>query len=181
MIVEYKWGEKTDGGKFVRNAGILLHATGPDGNAGGEWMASIECQLAQGCVGDLIAIRGKDENGAIIPTRFTGEIVLGPDKHPRWQKGGDDRVFQNNQLWWSRHDPDFKELLDIRGKNDVESKKGEWTKVECVSEKDTISVFVNGVKVNECKDVFPKQGKILLQCEGFEWFIRRFELVPLNK
>ncbi len=60
LVVEYKWGKKTDGGKFVRNSGILLHAIGPDGGAGGTWMSSIECQLAQGCVGDLIVIRGKD-------------------------------------------------------------------------------------------------------------------------
>ena len=33
LIVEYRWGKRTDGGKFVRNSGILLHATGPDGNA----------------------------------------------------------------------------------------------------------------------------------------------------
>ena len=35
------------------------------------WMSSIECQLAQGCVGDLIPIRGKDEAGSDIPVRFT--------------------------------------------------------------------------------------------------------------
>ena len=33
LIVEYKWGKRTDGGKFVRNSGILLHARGPDGGA----------------------------------------------------------------------------------------------------------------------------------------------------
>src|SRR5262249_13612524 len=54
LVVEYRWGERTDGGRSVRNSGILLHAVGPDGGAGGMWMSSIECQLAQGCVGDLI-------------------------------------------------------------------------------------------------------------------------------
>jgi len=63
LVVEYKWGKRTDGGQFVRNSGVLLHATGPDGGAGGTWMSSIECQLAQGCVGDLIVIRGKDARG----------------------------------------------------------------------------------------------------------------------
>src|SRR5215831_14768874 len=66
LIVEYKWGKKTDGGKFVRNSGVLLHAVGPDGGASGTWMSSIECQLAQGCVGDLIVIRGKDDKGQTI-------------------------------------------------------------------------------------------------------------------
>src|SRR5205809_6921945 len=28
LVVEYKWGQKTDGRKFVRNSGVLLHATG---------------------------------------------------------------------------------------------------------------------------------------------------------
>jgi hypothetical protein len=63
VVVEYKWGKKTDGGKYVRNSGLLLHATGPDGGASGTWMSCIECQLAQGCCGDLIVIRGKDEKG----------------------------------------------------------------------------------------------------------------------
>ena len=30
-------------------------------------------------------------------------------------------------------------------------------------------------------DVFPAAGKILLQCEGFELFVRTFELRPLKK
>src|SRR5262245_17306631 len=30
LTVVYKWGKRTDGGKHVRNSGILLHATGPD-------------------------------------------------------------------------------------------------------------------------------------------------------
>jgi Domain of Unknown Function (DUF1080) len=181
LIVEYKWGERTDGGKFVRNSGILLNAIGPDGGAGGKWMASIECQLAQGCVGDLIVIRGTDTKGETIPVRLTSETALGPDKRPRWTKGGEPWIFTNKQLWWSRHDPDFQELLDTRGKNDVESPTGEWTRVECLSEGNRITVRVNGTTVNECYDVFPAAGKILLQSEGFELFVRKFELHPLKK
>src|SRR5262245_51151377 len=40
LTVEYRWGKRTNGGKYVRNSGILLHATGPDGGAGGIWMSS---------------------------------------------------------------------------------------------------------------------------------------------
>ncbi len=88
LVVEYKWGKKTDGGKYVRNSGILLNAIGPDGSAGGgKWMASIECQLAQGCVGDLICIRGNNAKGETIPVRLTSETVNGPDGRPRWKKG----------------------------------------------------------------------------------------------
>jgi hypothetical protein len=179
LVVEYKWGQRTDGGKFVRNSGILLHATGPDGGAGGRWMSSIECQLAQGCVGDLIVIRGKDARGETIPVRLASRTVLGPDGRPRWNEGGEPRVFTGKQLWWSRHDPEFKELLDTRGRNDVESPMGQWTRVDCVCRENRITISVNGTKVNECYDVFPAAGKILLQCEGFELFVRKFELHPL--
>ncbi len=181
LIVEYKWGKRTDGGKSVRNSGILLHATGPDGGAGGTWMSSIECQLAQGCVGDLIVIRGKDSNGEPIPVRLTSPVVLGPDKRPRWKVGGEPRKFNGDrQLWWSRHDPDFKELLDTRGKHDVESPTGEWTRVDCLCDGDRITIRVNGHTVNAAHDVSPAAGKILLQSEGFELFVRKFELHPLK-
>jgi hypothetical protein len=182
VVVEYKWGKRTDGGKYVRNSGVLLNAVGPDGGANGTWMSCVECQLAQGCVGDLIVIRGKDENGETVPVRLSSDVVIGPDKRPRWSsEGGKRQEFTNRQLWWNKHDPDFKELLDTRGRDDVESPLGGWTRVECVCDGSTISVRVNGTKVNHAYDVFPAAGKILLQCEGFELFVRKFELHPLKK
>jgi hypothetical protein len=181
VTVEYKWGKKTDGGKYVRNAGILLHGVGPDGGANGTWMSCIECQLAQGCVGDLIVIRGKDDKNETIPVQINSETALGPDKRPRWKEGGEKRAFTNRQLWWKNHDPDFQELLDTRGRNDVESPLGEWTKVECVCEGKNIAVIVNGHTVNKAFDVFPSAGKILLQSEGFELFVRKFEIGPVKK
>src|SRR6185295_6809281 len=45
LSVEYKWGSRTDGGKYVRNSGVLIHAAAADGGAGA-WAPSIECQLA---------------------------------------------------------------------------------------------------------------------------------------
>lgn len=176
LTVEYKWGKRTDGGKYVRNSGILLHATGPDGGAGGTWMASVECQLAQGCVGDLISIRGKDAKGDVIPVALKAKTVLGSDKRPRWSKGGEVRTFTKGQLWWNKHEAGFKELLDTHGKDDVESKLGDWTKVECICRGSKIEIIVNGTKVNEAFDVFPAAGKILLQTEGFEVDFRRFEI-----
>jgi hypothetical protein len=179
VVVEYKWGRRTDGGPSVRNSGLLLHATGPDGGAGGTWMASIECQLAQGCVGDLIVIRGRDAAGGTIPVRLTSDVALGPDRRPRWKDGGAPRTFTQGQLWWSKHDPDFRELLDTRGKDDVESPPGEWTKVECECIGGRITVRVNGTIVNRAYDASPAAGKILLQSEGFELFVRTFELHPV--
>jgi hypothetical protein len=181
LVVEYRWGKKTDGGKSVRNSGVLLHGIGPDGGASGTWMSCFECQLAQGCVGDLIVIRGKDDKGETIPVQLTADVGLGPDKRPRWKEGGDKRTFTQGQLWWSKHDPDYKELLDTRGKDDVESPVGQWTKVECICDGKTIAVRVNGHPVNRCYDAFPAAGKILIQSEGFELFVRKWELRPLGK
>lgn len=177
LVVEYKWGSRTNGGKYVRNSGILLHAGRPDGAAGnGAWAPSIECQVAQGCVGDFIAIRSKE-----VPVTLTVETVLGPDKRPRWKRGGTPTPYSGKQFWWSQHDPDFKELLDTRGKDDVESPRDEWTRIECVCEGARIAVWVNGTQVNEATDVFPSAGRILLQCEGFEIFFRKFELHPIRR
>jgi len=181
LTVEFKWGKKTYGAKGVRNSGILLHATGPDGGVGGVWMSSLECQLAQGCVGDLIAIRGKDDAGKEIPVQFTADIATGPDKRPRWKKGGEARTFTKGQLWWAQHENFFKEEIDTRGKEDVDSPLGEWTRMECICDGKRITIVVNGKTVNECYDVQPAAGRILLQSEGFEVLFRNFELRPLKK
>lgn len=178
LVVEYKWGEKTYGAKTVRNSGILLHAIGPDGSPS-PWKSSIECQVAQGCVGDFIVIRGKDEAGSTIPVTITSETILGPDGQTRWKKGGKPTVYSGKQFWWSMHEPGFEEIIDTRGKHDVESPLSEWTRVECICEGKRISVTVNGTTVNECYDVFPSAGRILLESEGFEILFRKFELHPL--
>jgi hypothetical protein len=181
LVVEYKWGKETYGAKGARNSGVLLHGVGPDGGAGGVWLSCIECQLAQGCVGDLIVIRGKDEKGELVPVRFLANTAFGPDKRLRWKAGGEAREFTKGQLWWSDHEPFFKEEIDTRGKNDPDSPLGEWTKIECVCAGNRITVKVNGKTVNECYDCFPAAGRILLQTEGFDIQFRNFELLPLKK
>ena len=180
LIAEYKWGTRTYGSQTVRNSGILLHAVGPDGYPS-PWMSSIECQIAQGCVGDFIVIRGKGENGSAITVTLTSETMLGPDGRTRWKKGGAPTVYSGKQFWWSKHDPAFKEDIDTRGKDDVESPLGEWTRVECICAGERITIIVNGTTVNECYDAFPSAGKILLESEGFEILFRKFELHPLKK
>lgn len=181
LTAEYKWGTRTDGGKYVRNSGILLHGTGPHGSAGGLWMTSIEVQLAQGCEGDFIVIRGRDERGDVFPATISSHTILERDRRTRWSKTGTKTVFAGKQFWWSNHDPDFQELLDTRGKHDEASPLGEWTKVECLCAGDRISIRINGKTVNECFDVRPASGKILLQNEGFEVFFRNVELRPLSE
>jgi hypothetical protein len=181
LTVEYKWGERTFNSKYVRNSGVLLHATGPDGGRGGVWMNSIECQLAQGCEGDLIVIRGSDEASKARPATITCETTLASDKKTRWQRGGERVAYSGKQFWWSQHDPAFKELIDTRGRWDVASPLGEWTRLDCLCRGDRITVKINGQEVNECFETAPAAGKILLQNEGFEIWFRRFEIGPLDE
>jgi hypothetical protein len=159
LSVECKWGQRTDGSKNVRNSGILLHATGPPGCARGIWMASIECQLAQGCEGDLIVIRGEDADGNTIPVTLTSDTRTSGDGRTRWQRGGTKTVYSGKQFWWSEHEAGFQELLDTRGKDDLASPLGEWTKVECICDSSRVTIKINGTIVNECYDVFPTAGK----------------------
>lgn len=180
LSVEYKWGDRTDGSKYVRNSGILLHATGPPGNARGIWMASVECQLAQGCEGDLIVIRGKDAEGHILPVKITSDTKTASDGRTRWKRGGAKTVYAGKQFWWSKHESGFQELLDTRGKDDVASPLGQWTLVECVCKGSRITIKINGTVVNECYDVFPTAGKILLENEKNEIYFRNLEIRPLR-
>ncbi len=181
LSVEYKWGTRTDGGKYVRNSGVLLNGTGAHGTARGTWMSSIEVQLAQGCEGDLIVIRGNDENGATIPTTLTSNTRIAEDKRTRWEPNGRPTKYSGRQFWWNNHQVGFKELLDTRGKDDVASPLGEWTKVECICRGNRITVRINGKTVNEAYDVFPAAGKILFQNEGHEIFFRNLSIRPVAR
>ncbi len=181
LSLEYKWGDRTDGSKYVRNSGVLLHAIGPDGSRDGVWMTSIECQLAQGCEGDLIVIRGTDEDGIEVPATISSETVTASDDRTRWRRGGEKTVYSGKQFWWSKHEAGFAELLDTRGKDDVASPLGEWTRVECICDGDRITIKINGVTVNECFDVYPSAGKILLQNEANEVYFRNVVLHPLPR
>ena len=181
LSVEYKWGERTDGSKYVRNSGILLHASGPEGNARGIWMASIEVQLAQGCEGDFIVIRGKDKQGKMIPVDLTSDTITAADGRTRWKKGGKKTSYSGKQFWWSNHEVGFKELRDTRGKQDSASPLGEWTRVECICVRHRITVKINGQTVNECYNAFPAAGRILLENEKNEIYFRNLEIRPLKK
>jgi hypothetical protein len=181
LSVEYKWGQRHPVSKSVRNSGVLLHGVGPDGSENGVWMTSIECQLAQGCEGDLIVIKGKSPGGEPFPVTITSATTVAGDGRTRWQEGGKATPYTGKQFWWSKHQPFFEELIDTRGKDDVASPLGEWTKVECLCAGSRITIKINGTTVNECFDAKPASGKVLLQTEGHEVYFRNLELRPIRQ
>ena len=82
-------------------SGVLVHKVNPDR----VWPTSIEVQLAQGCEGDFIVIRGQDAKGKPAPATITCETRLAEDRRTRWKKGGEKTVYSGKQFWWSRHQP----------------------------------------------------------------------------
>jgi hypothetical protein len=187
LSLEYKWGKKTDGSGYVRNSGVLVHAVGPDGGARDVWMTSLEVQLAQGCEGDFIVIRGQDGTDAkddakskTIPATITSDTRTASDGRTRWQRGGKPTKYNGRQFWWSKHQPGFQEKLDTRGQDDVASPLGQWTQVDVICRGDRVTVQINGQTVNEAYNVYPSAGKILLQNESSAVDFRHVEIRPLS-
>ena len=71
--------------------------------------------------------------------------------------------------------------LGFRGKQDVESPYGQWTRMDVICDGNRITNLVNGVVVNKASEVSPSAGPILLQTELAEVWVRRWELWPLGK
>jgi hypothetical protein len=129
----------------------------------------------------LIVIRGAGDDGKPFPATITSDTRLETDKRTRWDPQGEKTVYSGKQFWWNKHDPAYEELLDTRGRWDVASPLGEWTKVECLCRGDRITIKINGQTVNEAYDVKPAAGRILLQNEGYEVFFRNWTIEPLTK
>jgi hypothetical protein len=176
LIVEFKWGEKTWPPRENRtmDSGVLLHCVGEDGAAGGVWMESIECQMIEGGTGDFILVKGKS-----VP-RLTAEAEM-RGKQWYYKPGAPPREFTGGRINWYGRDPDWKDVKGFRGKQDVEKPVGEWNRLECICDGDTITNILNGKVVNKGTKASLSKGKILFQSEGAEVFFRKIDLVPLKK
>ena len=175
LITEFKWGKQTwpPREKATRDSGILLHCVGPDG-AAGAWMESIECQMIEGGTGDFILVKGKNQ-----PTLKATAEQRG--KQWYYNPKSEAKKFVGGRInWWGR-DPEWKDTLGFRGKEDVEHPVGEWNTLECVCAGDKITIILNGKIVNVGTEASHTRGKILFQSEGAEVFFRRIELAPLKK
>ncbi len=182
LVAEFKLGEKTWEPRKdrARDSGILVHCAGPDGNQG-TWMASIEYQIIEGGVGDLLVVGGKYADGSSVPMSLTCEVTKDRDGETVWHQGGERRTFSSGRINWYDRDPDWTDTIGFRGSKDVESPLGEWTRADVICDGGHIVAKVNGKIVNEGFEAFPSHGKILVQSEGAEVFIRRLELHPLKK
>jgi putative membrane-bound dehydrogenase-like protein len=183
LVIEFKWGTKTWGAreKKAKDNGILLHAYGPHGAYSDTWMASIEAQIIEGGVGDILVLSPKLADGTELTTSLSAEFALDRDKEKIWKAGSPRQTVTKGRINWKGRDEDWSDTVGFRGKNDVESPSGEWNRLEVIAKGDTLQYFVNGAMVNEAFDCKPSEGKILLQTEGAEMIVRRYELYPLGE
>jgi hypothetical protein len=177
LLVEWKWGEKTWGtreGK-ARDSGILLHGTGPDEGRRGYWFQSIEYQIIEGGTGDFIMVDGAERPwlGAEVREEPNGQIY--------WEKGGKFVRTDRKRINWYGRSPEWKDVYGFRGARDVERPAGEWNVSEVLCDGDTITAIVNGRVVNYGTQASQSAGKLLIQSEGAEVFVRRFEVRPVTK
>jgi hypothetical protein len=177
LSLEFKWGEQTFGDRATkaRDNGVLLHSVGEDGAYSGIWMRAIECQIIEGGTGDFIVVGDGSE-------QFSLTAAAAPEKQGSsyvFQPGGQPATVHGGRINWYGRDPAWQDVLGFRGAKDVEKPVGEWNQLACIAAGDAISIYLNGTLVNQGTQVRPSKGRIQIQSEGAEMFVRRVELTPL--
>lgn len=183
LVVEYRWGGKTWQSRKTnaRDSGLIIHCAEPDGSFANTFMAGIEAQIIEGGTGDLLVVPGKRTDGSAIPVSLVAETTKDRNGETVWKKGGQLATFNSfARINWYGRDPKWDDVVGFRGKQDLDSPGKEWTRLDVICDGGHIVYRVNGVQANEGFDAIPRAGKILIQSEGAEVYIRRFELQPLN-
>lgn len=186
LVLEFKFGDRTwhNRENAARDSGLLIHSNGADGGYSGTWMPSIEVQIIEGGVGDIVPVPGNDANGKPVPISYTCTAGRDRDGEVVWKPDGPLEIFKAGNLkrvnWFGR-DPDWKDVKDFRGPQDVDSPHGKWTRLDVICDGGHLKTFVNGTKVNEAVNVSPTAGRLQLQSELAEIDFRRWELWPLDK
>jgi hypothetical protein len=185
LIVEFRWGLLTWEPRKLRarDSGILVHCEGPDGNTrkdfNGPWMRSIEAQIIEGGTGDFLMVGGHDADGTMKVPSMSFTVETSRNGQPTYSPGGRPHTQTGDRVNWYGRDPDWKDVLGFRGVQDVESLPDQWTRLEVIVEDDRITNLVNGRIVNVGTAPTLKEGRILIQSEGAEMYVRRVELQPL--
>ncbi len=177
LIVEWKWTGPTMGDRKTktRDSGILVHAVGEDGAHSNTWLESIEAQIIEGGCGDFILVSGRNKPS------LTAEVREGPNNQLYWQEGGKRVTRDRGRFNWYGRDPEWKDVIGFRGKQDLEKPTGEWNRSEVICDRDTIKNLVNGKVVNYGTNSSHTYGKIQIQSEGAGILIRRIELRPVRR
>ena len=162
----FKWGDEI----FSRqNSGLLYHSFGDFGVAIGTWMTNIECQLMHERLGDTYLMENTYCETAV--KEVEGGFIYAKDGEVK--KFGKDFNGQG-----------------IKKAVDAENTLGEWNTVDLFCVGQTSVHVVNGqiTMVNnntgkvENGQVIPlTSGKIQLQSEGAELFVKSIQIKPIKE
>ena len=83
--------------------------------------------------------------------------------------------FESHCGWPSFFDPAGSDAVILRSDDSLGMRR-----VEVVCAGNDQTYFLNGVQVNAARDASLSEGRILIQSEGAELFVRRIELQPLG-
>lgn len=162
----FKWGEK----KYAnQNSGLLYHSFGEFGKAIGTWMVNIECQLMHDNLGDTY----------LMNNTYCETAVKESENGLTYSKEGTVKKFSREHNG-----------SGIKKAVDAELPLGEWNTVDLYSVGQTTVHVVNGqitmVNTNTAKledgEVIPlTSGKIQLQSEGAELFIKKIQYKTIKE
>lgn len=188
LVLEFRWGEDTWPPRqgLARNAGLFVHAFGSEGDWNGLVLPGLQAQILEGGTGDLLLLDGPSMS--MTASALASQVACTFDTWNcregfRWDPAGTLLELGSvpfGTLHWRSWDPDWQDLLGFRGDDDVDSPHGDWNQLVVVAAGDGVEVFLNGVKVNEAFAVRPSAGRIQLESEFAELFVRRWELLPLG-
>jgi len=170
LVVEFRWGLLTWGERknAARDSGVLIHGQGEDGNTGkdfnGAWMRSVEAQIIEGGVGDIILVAGYEKDGTRLTPHLAAKAGRDRDGEAVFDPRAEPREFDRGRLNWYGRDVDWQDRLGFRGRDDVESPYGGWTRLEVIADGDRVTNIVNGrpvtnrdaLKNPECLDYYEK-------------------------
>ena len=163
----FKWGEEVFS---RRNSGLLYHSFGDFGVAFGTWMPNIELQLMHQNLGDTYLMANTACETPAVLNPETSQYVFTPDA---------------DLLPFGEHASGRM----IRKSHDNEKPLGEWNVVDLYCYGTTAVHVVNGetVMVNYNTGVFEggqvnplTRGKIQLQSEGAELFVKSIDIRPIH-
>lgn len=167
LRLEFKWGEKVYG---MRNSGLLYHSYGDFGAAFGTWMANIEHQLMHDNLGDTYLMANTYCESKVIKSGDGKNYMYDPQGQP---------------LSFSETDNG----RSIKKAFDAEKPLGQWNTVDLYCYGQTVIHVVNGQavmvntncsKLENGKKVPLTKGKIQLQSEGGEFYIRKIEVKKIK-
>jgi Domain of Unknown Function (DUF1080) len=173
LRLQYRWGIKKfePRYKLKRDAGLYYHILGPDA----VWPRSLQFQIEQTNVGDLIALYGLAVDTWIDPKTRSAQMSTYQDP----KSGGEPRVLGGRGIAYQKH---------LAGEFEVDG----WNTVEVIARGDTTVHKLNGHVVNEGRNVRlvdPEKagasrpvtrGRIALEIEAAEMYFRKVEMRNLE-